>query len=167
MKKIIYRKNILMTVLFAIMMVFASCHKEVGPTKVKVLDPVRHYPSIVCGQNLKMEWRVSNVGQDPLVITDIQPSCGCICSSGEMNTIILPGQENTYEFVFNSGKYTGYVSHVIRMYGNVDSTGVIELTFDTNVIEPDESDYEEHYYRETNKRSVDEVEKLNYTVDEK
>lgn len=161
------KKNILLTVIFTIMMVLVSCHKEVGPTKVKVLDPVRHYPSIVRGQDLKMEWRVANVGQDPLVITDIQPSCGCICSSGEMNTIILPGQENTYEFIFNSGKYTGYVSHVIRMYGNVDSTGVIELEFDTNVIEPKDSDYEEIYYRETNKRSVDEVEKLNYSVDEK
>ncbi len=148
-------------------MVLASCHKEVGPTKVLVLDPVRHYPSIVRGQDLKMQWRVSNVGKEPLVITDIQPSCGCICSSGEMNTIILPGSENTYEFIFNSDKYVGYVSHVIRMYGNADSTGVIELEFDTNVIEPIDSDYEEIYYKENNRRSVEEVELLNYSVDEK
>ena len=163
------KKSVILTVFFAVVMALTSCHKQVGPTKVLVQDPVRHYNSIIRGQNLKMEWKVSNVGKQPLVITDIQPSCGCICSSGEMNTIILPGQTQTYEFMFNSDKYVGYVSHVIRMYGNVDSTGVIELEFDTNVIIPhdDSPDYEDVYYRESNQRSVEEIELRDYTVDEK
>lgn len=156
------------TVMIAIVLLMASCSKQVGPTKVLVQDRVRHYSSIIRGQNLKMEWRISNVGDEPLVLTDIQPSCGCICSSGELNNIILPHSEQSYEFTFDSDKNVGYVSHVIRLYGNVDSTGVIELEFDTHVVVPhdDSPDYEDVFYRANNRRGKEDIELKEYTVDE-
>ncbi|MDD4760940.1 MAG: DUF1573 domain-containing protein, partial [Bacteroidaceae bacterium] len=60
------------------MLCFFSCAKKVGPTTVQVEDSIRHYYPLVLGDNLDVVYKVTNTGFSPLVITDIQPSCGCI-----------------------------------------------------------------------------------------
>ena len=55
-----------------------SCRKKVEPTEVIVEDRIRHYFPVLAGQELKLNYRIKNVGDEPLVISEIQPDCGCI-----------------------------------------------------------------------------------------
>ena len=71
----------------------SSCRKEVGTTAIFILDSVRHYYPIVMGEEISMIYRVANIGKEPLVITDIQPSCGCTVADGNIEGIIPPGEE--------------------------------------------------------------------------
>lgn len=139
---------------------FSSCKKKVGPTAMIVEDSIRHYYSVLQGQELEMTFRVKNIGKTPLVISDIQPSCGCISVDKDEQNLILPNKEGRFKFIFKSEKYVGYVHHTIRLFGNMEPNGMSEFIFDTNIVPPYHAspDYEDVYrdYVEKNAR-VDEV----------
>lgn len=129
----------------------ASCSKRVQPTSVEVKDPVRHYFPILQGQSLEMMFPVTNTGENPLVISDIQTSCGCIVVDRKSRIIIPPGRSQHIRMTYNSNKNVGAVTHTVRIYGNILPAGVLKLKFDVNVV-PDAAytrDYEE-LYREYN-----------------
>ncbi len=62
--------------------------------------------------------------------------------------IIPPGRTDRLTFIYRSDMNMGYVSHDIRIYGNIVPDGVAILTFDLHIVRPtpDHSDYEEIYY---------------------
>jgi len=138
----------------------SSCKKKVGPTVMLIKDSIRHYYSVLQGQELEMDFQIANIGETPLVITDIQPSCGCILTDKAEQNVILPGKEGRFRFLFRSEKYVGYVHHTIRLFGNMQPNGMGEIIFDTNIVPPYQAspDYEDVYrdYIERNAR-FDEV----------
>lgn len=148
MKKIFY--VILIVVIFVVICLSTNmCSKSVRPTEVMVQDSIRHYYPMIQGQELTLKYRVANIGDDPLVITDIQPSCGCISIDGKKNNIILPQKEQTFVFKFASDKFVGEVEHQIYIYGNIaNKDSMVVLYFSTNVVPPTtaSTDYEENYY---------------------
>ena len=123
-----------------------SCRKKVEPTKVTVEDPDRHYYPLLQGEELVLVYNIKNEGPSPLVIGDIQPSCGCI-NLDQTSNIILPDQEGVFRFKYISSKNVGLASHTIRMYGNIAPKGMLELKFDVNVVPHADytRDYEELY----------------------
>ena len=143
--------RISLLVFIALALVFSSCHKKVGSTTVEINDPNRHYYAILQGQELELLYTVLNTGEEPLIIKDIQPSCGCLIVDKEDHDIILPKKKGYVRLKYNSTKNVGYVKHYIRIYGNFASGGMVELQFDVNVV-PDADytrDYEE-LFRESN-----------------
>ena len=148
-------KPILLLLTFALCLV--SCSKKLGPTTARVQDSVRHYYPMVLGDNLELTYNVTNTGLTPLVITDIQPSCGCIIDDNNKENIILPQRTLQLHFLFYGGKNVGYVHHTIRVFGNVLPRGMIPLIFDVNVVPPSENtpDYEELFKdKEETERNV-------------
>lgn len=156
------RKNnfLLIILLCSIFVVsFFSCTKKVNPTTVEVEDQDRHYYPIQQGEDLDLNYGILNIGNNPLVITDIQPSCGCIIVDKKSPQIVLPHKKGYIHIKYNSTKNVGYVQHFIRCYGNFFRTGMVELRFDVNVV-PDADytrDYEElyHNYNEKNGKFKD------------
>lgn len=71
-------------------MSFSSCKKKVNPTTVEVEDQDRHYYPIQQGQDLDLNYGILNTGNDPLVITEVQPSCGCMIVDKKSPQVILP-----------------------------------------------------------------------------
>lgn len=133
--------------LLGVLSTMFGCQKQVGPTQVAVEDSVRHYYPMVLGEELNILYVIKNMGEEPLVINDIQPSCGCIVFDEKLDHIVFPGKELRLKFVFDSSKNLGLVEHTIRIYGNIVPKGVVELKFDVNVVPPSENtpDYEETY----------------------
>lgn len=123
----------------------SSCTTSVKPTEILVQDSIRHYYPLVQGTDLTLSWRVANVGDRPLVITDVQPSCGCIVEDEGEERVVAPGKETVLRFTFRSEKNTGYVRHTVRMFGNMGEEGMACMTFDLHVIPPalGSPDYEE------------------------
>ncbi len=138
--------------LFSGLLLLGACSKNVEPTSVEIRHPDRHYYPILQGQQLDVSFWLTNTGENPLIITDIQPSCGCILPSNKSRRIIVPkGGTEFIRLTYNSTKNVGYAEHVIRIYGNILPHGRAEMTFDVNVV-PDADytrDYEE-LYREYN-----------------
>ena len=64
--------------LTALPLCFTGCRKEVRPTSMTIKDSVRHYYPIKQGQQLDIMFTITNTGDAPLIISETQPSCGCI-----------------------------------------------------------------------------------------
>lgn len=138
-----------------------GCKKRIGMTTVEVPDSVRHYYPVIAGQELNLVYDLTNTGDQPLIIRDIQPSCGCIVTMPE-SRMVLPEKTIRLKFVYQSAKNIGYVQHVIRIYGNIEPKGMAKLVFDVNVVPHADytRDYEELY-----KEAVERNELLKGKVD--
>ena len=124
-----------------------SCHKTLEPTAIQIEDSIRHYPATILGEDLEMEYVVRNIGNDMLMISDIQPAVPTIEVDKENVDMIPPGEETQLRFIYHSDKNIGLARHIIRIFGNIYPKGVAQIIFDTHVIRPsiDLSDYEEYY----------------------
>ena len=135
-------------VLMVSMMVLTSCHKKLEPTAIEIEDSIRHYPATVLGDDIEMVYVVRNIGNEMLMISDIQPAVPTIEVDKANVDMIPPGEEALLKFVYHSDKNIGLARHIIRLFGNIYPSGVAEIIFDTHVIRPsiDLSDYEEYYH---------------------
>lgn len=124
-------------------LLLSSCRKEVRPTSIEIKDPDRHYYPIKQGQQLDIMFTITNTGNTPLLITDIQPSCGCIIIDKSSHVIIPEHGTKQFRATYNSIKNIGLVTHCIRIYGNILPAGKAEIKFDVNVV-PD-ADYTRDY----------------------
>lgn len=137
-------------VLMVSMMLLTSCHKKLEPTAIEIEDSIRHYPATVLGDNIEMVYVVRNIGNEMLMISDIQPAVPTIEVDKANVDMIPPGEEALLKFVYHSDKNIGLARHIIRLFGNIYPSGVAEIIFDTHVVRPsiDLSDYEEYYHEQ-------------------
>lgn len=143
--------SFLIGLLLSSFIMLTGCKKQIQPTTIEVKDPDRHYFPILQGQELDIVFQITNTGNNPLFLKDIQPSCGCIIVNKNSYKIVPPGEKENVRLVYNSTKNVGLVAHSIRLYGNIAPSGLLELKFDVNVV-PDADytrDYEE-LFREYN-----------------
>lgn len=135
-------------VLIVSMMLLTSCHKKLEPTAIEIEDSIRHYPATVLGDDLEMVYVVRNIGNEMLMISDIQPAVPTIEVDKANVNMIPPGEEALLKFIYHSDKNIGLARHIIRLFGNIYPSGVAEIIFDTHVVRPsiDLSDYEEYYH---------------------
>ena len=147
-------KRILLLVLALTALV--GCTRKVQFTTVEIKDPVRHYYPILQGQELSVMIRLQNTGKVPLVVKDIQTSCGCIVLESDHEMVVPPERSMMVTLRYDSRKNVGKVEHSIRFWGNISPAGMAEMRFDVNVV-PDASyhhDYEEMYDKEESDRRL-------------
>ena len=128
-----------------LVLLLCGCSNKVAYTTVEIRDPVRHYYPILRGQELTIVIRIDNTGKVPLVIKDIQPSCGCINLDNNSEKVIPPERFMYVMLTYDSRKNVGKVEHAVRFWGNISPSGMAEMRFDVNVV-PDANyhhDYEE------------------------
>ncbi len=132
-------------------------------TTMEVEDNDRHYYPLLAGEQKDLNFKLKNTGENPLMITDIITSCGCLKVDESLGAFSVPsGKERMLTLSYNSSKNIGYVKHYITLYGNFDDAEFKEISFDINVV-PNAmytKDYEELHTDEVNadgglKRFVD------------
>lgn len=155
------KSNFWLIVLLGCLSLCNSCSGRIEPTTVEIEDPIRHYYPILEGEELWIAYDIWNTGKNPLVISEIQTSCGCIVAD-EGKRIIPPGHDERLMFRYDSSKNRGFTRHQIRLYGNFDQENMLLLEFDVQVIPPSDngSDYEESLPEKKWKKYPD-----NYYVD--
>ena len=139
----IYKYILILAALAPIL--FTACKSNVDMTTIEIRDSVRHYYPILQGQELKISVRIDNTGTNPLIMRDIQTSCGCVTTDFNGKTIIPPGRHMFVNIVYDSNKNTGWAEHTVRFRGNIEPNGMAIMKFDVNIV-PDANyhhDYEE------------------------
>lgn len=119
-------------------------------TTVEVVDNYRHYYPIMRGQKLDVVFDIKNTGKNPLIISDIITSCGCLVAKKTSIDAIPEGEERRLLLEYNSAKNIGYVEHYITLYGNFKGSDIYEIVFDLHVVPSAHytRDYEELYQEE-------------------
>ena len=154
------RINIFITAFLSV--IYYGCSSELKPTSVIINDTVRHYYPIATGDILKLSYEIENTGKEPLVISEIQTTCGCIATDNQRK-VIPEGQKATINFEYDSSKNIGYVEHEILLYGNFENSSFYKLYFDVNVVPG--TDYTEDYEILSKERKNNISVKKNYYID--
>ncbi|NDW18484.1 DUF1573 domain-containing protein [Dysgonomonas sp. 216] len=130
-----------------VVVLLSSCNIRDKKTTIEIDDPNRHYYPIQRGQSLEILYEIKNTGNNPLFITDIHTSCGCILIDESSFKVLPAGANGFLKLKYDSRKNVGYVKHYIDIYANLETNNLYSITFDLNVV-PNAlytRDYEELY----------------------
>ncbi len=98
-------------------------------TNITWLDSTsRNYGSIAEGRTLEVAYRFLNSGNKPLIISRVQPSCGCTVAE-QPEEPILPGKEGVIKASFNSEGRIGVNHKKIYVMANTRGTQNNEVEF--------------------------------------
>lgn len=101
-------------------------------TSIEWIDSVQNYGKIAEGQVLQVSFRFKNTGTNPLVIENVQPSCGCTAANPP-DKPIMPGEEGVINASFNSQGRSGPNKKDIRITANTADKRDHVLHFDVEV----------------------------------
>lgn len=107
-----------------------GAHK--GPqTTLALSEPSFDFGKIKKGDVVEHVYEVTNTGKNPLIISNVQPTCGCTVPDFTKDPI-LPGQKGKITLKFNSANFDGVVHKSAEVYANVEKIPV-ELTFTADI----------------------------------
>lgn len=100
--------------------------------KVEWLDGMdRDFGKMKEGDNLEVSFRFKNVGDKPLVISNVSASCGCTVPETPKEPF-APGQTGVIKASFNSTGKPGTQTKQVNVFANTDPS-MITLTFHVDV----------------------------------
>jgi len=89
-------------------------------TKVEWLDGMdKDFGKITEGKNLEVSFRFKNVGDKPLVISNVSASCGCTVPEIPKKPF-APGETGVIKANFNSSGKVGSQSKQVNVFANLD-----------------------------------------------
>jgi hypothetical protein len=122
--------------LFSVMNLFAQGQQDASPNDapVIVLDKtVYDFGTIGYASNGTFEFSVKNTGVQPLIISNVQKSCGCTSVDWTKDPI-KQGQSGTIKVTYDT-KRTGPFTKNLTVYSNAKTPSVV-LTFKGTVENP-------------------------------
>jgi hypothetical protein len=102
-------------------------------TSIQWIDSVKDYGKITEGQVLEVAFRFKNVGDKPLVIENVRPSCGCTAANPP-DKPIPPGEEGVINASFNSQGRVGPNSKDIFITANTKDRKDHKVHFTVEVL---------------------------------
>lgn len=89
------------------------------------------FGTIKKGNKVQHVYEVTNTGNNPLVISEVKPGCGCTAPEFTKEPI-LPGKKGKITLSFDSTNFDGSVQKYADVFANVDKAP-IKLTFTANI----------------------------------
>jgi hypothetical protein len=90
--------------------------EPVGP-KIAFEKPVYDFEKVKSGEMVKYTFIFTNIGDELLIVTNVQPSCGCT-TAGDWTHQVEPGKTGTIPVQFNSANYAGVVVKQVTVTSN-------------------------------------------------
>lgn len=87
------------------------------------------------GDKVEFVFKYKNTGNEPLLITNVQVTCGCTTPKGWARDPIAPGQSGELTVAFNSVGKFGKQNKVVTIVSNAVNADGSQITFTANVLE--------------------------------
>lgn len=101
-------------------------------TTMQWIDSVKDVGQINEGQVVDISYRFKNTGTKPLVIKNVNVSCGCTVAE-KPEQPVAPGEEGIIKASFNSSGKAGPNSKSIYVIANTEGSGEHKLQFTVDV----------------------------------
>ena len=101
-------------------------------TTIQWLDSAKDMGKITEGQKLEVAFRFRNTGNKPLIIKNVQPSCGCTVADTPKEPIAA-GEEGVIKAVFDSNGKSGMNHKTLMVSANTEGTQQHTLSFTVDV----------------------------------
>ncbi len=92
------------------------------------------FGEIIAGEKVEHTFKFENTGTDPLVITNVQVTCGCTTPKGWPRDPVAPGKKAELVVQFNSTGKIGRQNKVVTVISNAVG-GNSQITFTATVLE--------------------------------
>jgi hypothetical protein len=127
-------------VLAAMFMAFQSLAQEASATKAEgaviTFEKKTHdFGDIFQGDKVEETFKFTNTGTEPLIITNVQVTCGCTTPKGWPRDPIMPGGKGELTVAFNSAGKSGRQNKVVTVVSNAVNTDGGLISFSTNVLD--------------------------------
>jgi hypothetical protein len=97
-------------------------------------NPQHEFGDINQGDKVHYTFRFVNSGTDPLIITNVEVTCGCTVPKGWPRDPIMPGDKGELEVMFNSSGKFGKQNKVVTVVSNA-SLGNSQVMFSATILE--------------------------------
>lgn len=84
------------------------------------------------GESVEHIYEVTNMGENPLIISQVKPGCGCTAPAYTTDPI-MPGEKGQITLKFDSSNFDGLQNKQAEVYANVEQNPIV-LTFSANVV---------------------------------
>ncbi|MDH5474723.1 MAG: DUF1573 domain-containing protein [Cyclobacteriaceae bacterium] len=128
----------LIAFIFGTFVVFGAWAQEEAaaePAKGPVItfeEETFDFGDISQGDKVEHVFNFENTGVEPLIITNVQTTCGCTAPEWSRDPII-PGQKSSIKVAFNSAGKMGRQNKVITILSNTTSANN-KITITTNIL---------------------------------
>ena len=106
----------------------------IGP-KIQFQTPVYDFGKVKSGEPVKYTFIFTNTGDELLILTNVQPSCGCT-TAGDWSRQVEPGKTGTIPVQFNSANYGGQVLKTVTVTSNDKTQPSVGLQLKGTVWKP-------------------------------
>lgn len=103
-----------------------------GVARVRAIDPVYDFGTALNGVAVKHVFKLKNVGTGPLIIGNVQTSCGCTAAAPSRSTV-PPGEESEIAVTFDTRSDKGPATRTITVLTNDSQHPQLMLTMKGNV----------------------------------
>ncbi len=93
-------------------------------TTLALAQPTHEFGVVKKGQKVEHVYEVTNTGENPLIISQVKPGCGCTAPDYTKDPI-MPGQTGKITLSFDSSSFDGLVNKQAEVYANVEKAPVI------------------------------------------
>ncbi len=92
------------------------------------------FGDIYKGDKVQHTFKFTNTGSSPLIITNVEVTCGCTIPKGWPRDPIMPGNRGELQVQFDSSGKFGRQNKVVTVVSN-SRYGNSQITFSANVLE--------------------------------
>jgi hypothetical protein len=131
MKKFLF---LLVVLGFAVQGFGQATTKKVSGPVITLEKNTYDFGDITQGDKVEHVFKFANTGNEPLIITNIQISCGCTTPQWPREPI-PPGGKGEITIGFNSAGKMGKQNKVLPIQSNAVNSDDAKITFTTNVLE--------------------------------
>lgn len=93
------------------------------------------FGEIFQGDKVEHTFAFTNTGNEPLIITNVQVTCGCTTPKGWPRNPIPPGGTGEVTIGFNSAGKMGMQNKVVTIVSNAVNPEGAQISFTTNIVE--------------------------------
>src|SRR5688572_14893298 len=93
------------------------------------------FGDIAQGDKVEHTFHFTNTGNEPLIITNVQVSCGCTTPYGYTHDPIDPGGKGEITVAFNSAGKMGKQNKPVTIISNAVNGDGAQISFTTNVLD--------------------------------
>lgn len=112
----------------------ASASKAQGPV-ITFEKKTHDFGDIQEGDKVEETFRFTNTGTEPLIISNVQVTCGCTTPKGWPRDPIMPGGKGEITVGYNSTGRNGRQSKVVTVVSNAVNNDGGQISFTANVVD--------------------------------